>query len=436
VCSACSLPLFRCLIPGCLIRLSTEAESVRYRFAPNLKSRAERKRGNEECMASLNAMAAWATCVFQACFGCMLIISLTIVLVGMAAVATAAVVAMQHQQAQRRGGRGTSLFSALGSNRFGNSWNLLRLWNEASMVYWIVGGRNPFFQPLPPLWSPLGMVLWSRRTGHRFAGSASRWSNHTYFSAPQPTSPSTHVSMRDGVAVAVPVAVPVAARDASDREESAAPFLDDGEHSPQLLQSIHSFVFGDGFEPTNARLQWRTVGQFLVSKRCSVAAQELYPFLETPPTGGLAAPPRVVAPILQHFRGTFRQSSDGGIICDFKELALLESTRGLGSGAAATALEESPCVFTTKPDQHMHMAAGLGAVNLMGVLWLRSQLTHGTLQGPVIPLLQMASGFLLVYAFLYLAIPAVRWMLLQSINARIHHRNEMRKAMATELRAR
>ena len=417
----------------CRIRLSAEAESVRYRFAPGLKNRAERKRGNEECMASLNAIAAWAICVFQACFGCMLIVSLTIILICVAAVVTAAVVAMQHQQAQRRGGRGMgSFFSVFG--RFGNGWNLLRLWNEVGMLYWIMGGRNPFFQPLPPFWSPLGMVLWSQRAGRRF--NAPRWSNYTHFSAPPPTAPATRVSMRDGVAITVPVAVPVAARAASDREESTAPFLEDGEDSPQVLQSIHSFVFGDGFEPTNARTLWRTVGDFLVSKHCSVAAQELYPFLEAPPSGGLAAPPRVVAPILRHFRGTLRQSSDGGITCDFKELALLENTRGLGNRATATALEESPCVFSTKPDQHMHVAAGLGVVNLVGVLWLRSQLEGGSLRGPAIPFLRTASGFLLVYACVYLALPALRWVIIQLMNARIHRRNALRQAMVAELSAR
>jgi hypothetical protein len=419
--------------------VSAEAESVRYRFAPGLKDRAERTRGNEECVASVNAIAAWALCVFQACFGCMLIVSLSIVLLCLAAVATAAIVAMQQQQAQRRGGgRGGvgGLFSALGSSRFGSGWNLLRLWNEISMLYWIFGGRNPFFQPLPSFWSPLGMVLWSSRTGRRFAGSPRRWSNETHFSprAPPPA-PATRVHMRDGVAVAVPVAVPVAARVASDWAEPTEPLLAGEEQPPQLLQSIHSFVFGDEHASSDARSHWKTVGRFLVSKQCSVAAEELFPFLQAPPPAGLAAPPRVVAPILQHFRGTFRQSPGGGIRCDFKELAGPDSARALGDGAAAAMLVELPCAFTAKPVEHMRVAAGLGVANLLGVLWLRSQLKFGGLGGPVAPVLRAASSFLLAYACAYLALPAARWSLLQVANARVNRRNALRKAMATELSA-
>ena len=42
-----------------------------------------------------------------------------------------------------------------------------RVWNELAMIYWFTGGTNPFFQPLPPFWSPFGMLLWSSRSQRR-----------------------------------------------------------------------------------------------------------------------------------------------------------------------------------------------------------------------------------------------------------------------------
>jgi hypothetical protein len=206
---------------------------------------------------------------------------------------------------------------------------------------------------------------------------------------------------------------------------------------------VHAFVFGDGLSSSSRRHYWKMVGRFIVKRQCSLLAEELYPFLWTPPPMGLSASPREAAPILQHFRGTFRE--DGGSLrCEFHELAspealsLFSQDPGPGDDSPASLLEEKPRLFSRRPAGELQMAAGLGIANLVGVLWLESQLKDGGLipQGPVTPFLRALSGFLLAYAVSYLAIPCARWAFIQVHNVGVHRRNTQRRAMASELSSR
>ena len=269
-----------------------EAESVRYRFAPRLRERALAKEDNDERLASARQLGACLLVVFQWLFGAMLLVSLTIVLLCIAAVGTAAVVAHQQQhQGQRRGG-GSSIFQRLVASNSGRMWSTVRLWNEITMMYWIFGGQNPFFRPMPPFWSPIGMLLWSRRWGRRgyFNGAApsARWSSETWNSTPR-SPPPPRVTMRNGVAVAVPVAVPVD-RLPSDEPDVVASLLvpeppPRASDDSTVLESIHSFVFGDAMESPQGK--WKAVGRFIVSHgQCLVPAQALYPWLDAPPQLG------------------------------------------------------------------------------------------------------------------------------------------------------
>jgi len=460
-----------------------EAESVRFKFPFDLRRRAQRAEEQEQWAATLQSAGACTLGLLQSAFGLMLIMSLTIVILCLAAVVTAAFVASHQSSGSGRGGRGSGggggvgrFFNVLSNGRFG-AWGYMRLWNEVTMIYWIFGGQNPFFQPLPPFWSPLGMLLWSRRSGQRF-GARRRWASDTW--RPRPAAPAVavvtpvegavaRVTMVDGVAVRVPDERP----DEDGSGDVATAFLlgpgggsgsggsvggavgEDTAADASPLRVIHSFVFGDeppGHHRERQAAAWRVVGRHIIRKRCSLPARDLFPFLLEPPSLGLAAPPSAAAPILAHFRGASSVDPRGGCLrCAFPELSTHDAaralapgggeegpstTQGLSQGCLVECLEEPPRVFSSRPREHLVAAAALGTANLAGVLWLRGALAGGLLPvdgAPLAALVHRCAGVLVAYAWAFLALPLCRAALLAAANRRAANRNAARRAMAEEL---
>ena len=239
------------------------------------------------------------------------------------------------------------------------------------------------------------------------------------------------------------------------------------QHVAEALSWIHSFLFGEGPPSTSdPREQWRILGRFIVSRvgaqrrqremeperragtdgradgkaplgeasmsftlpthRPLLAAVELYPFLKDPPPEKLAAPARVIAPVLAHFKGVFQRqvlpmdpklevmhhcddggssseensSGEGGggsssssssdgyrVYVDFPELSTVEaqqvfqspssssssssSSSPSPSSSSASFLEEKPWQFSKRPWPEIRVAILLGVTNLLGVLWLQ-----------------------------------------------------------------
>ena len=101
-------------------------------------------------------------------------------------------------------------------------------------------------------------------------------------------------------------------------------------------------------------------------------------------------------------------------------------------------LLEGPWVFSHRAQRDMQLALGLGVVNLLGVLWLRSVLDPSSSaafhapEGPLTPLIRYISGFLRLYALAFLLVPALRWLLFQGLNRGLAHRNALRREYAAK----
>ena len=263
--------------------------------------------------------------------------------------------------------------------------------------------------------------------------------------------------MRDGVAMAV--AVPAGdTRAASEEIEVTATLLADDAEVPRppgggsdLMGTIHSFLFGDHIALASSAAHWRTVGRFIIEKRGTMSVKELYPYLLNPPSLGLSAPPRVVACILAHFRGTSLADGTGALRCSFPELLTPEATMALEEppqgypqgpgqgpasrvGSSSSFLVEEPRAFSQRPPEQLQLALLLGVINLLGCFWLRSALANGVVpRGPLTPAVSWVSRFLLAYAWAYLLLPCGRLALVYVLNAATERRNATRRAMAEEL---
>jgi len=95
--------------------------------------------------------------------------------------------------------------------------------------------------------------------------------------------------------------------------------------------------------------------------------------------------------------------------------------------------------FSVAPSMNRILAGGLGVLNLVGVAYLGNLLGEYAMYGVRLPsymgLVQQGYPFLLMYAILYNAIPAVRALWTNSRNEKISKRNRVRKAWKKVLEA-
>ncbi len=199
-----------------------------------------------------------------------------------------------------------------------------------------------------------------------------------------------------------------------------------------FLEGVFSFLFGDG-DP-NADLEaerYRAIASVIYANGGAVAAEQLTPYLEG---DGEAA----VLPVLVKFNGFPEVSDRGDIVYRFPELQTVAAYRQLQEPPPYLAEQTWP--FSRAGAGNIGLAIGLGIFYLVGALALGGLLGEIAAQeiavGAFLQFVAGAYGLLLGYAILFLTVPAVRYLVLQTlVNPPIVRRNQERAARAAVLRS-
>ena len=234
------------------------------------------------------------------------------------------------------------------------------------------------------------------------------------------------------------------------RQRAADPY-----HEMGFLESVFSFVFGDG-DP-NERLEayrWAEVGKLIRRSGGAVTAEQLAPLLEPPRPLGRGASSLAgasayedesfVLPALTRFNGVPAVTPGGGIVYRFPELAVTAaaaSDGGRGSKMAAPSpLAEKPWQFSAASPFNLALTVALGIGNAAGVVFLTSLVNDPALMADAggsdtVAAIALLLPALQAYAALFFGLPAARWVRLQLRNAEIEARNAARAEAANVLAA-
>ncbi|CAA9589177.1 FIG00556587: hypothetical protein [uncultured Synechococcales cyanobacterium] len=205
------------------------------------------------------------------------------------------------------------------------------------------------------------------------------------------------------------------------------------EKSMNFLESIFSFLFGDG--NPNADLEarrWQTIGSVIRNNGGAIAAEQVAPYLNI--SAQNQADEAYILPVLSRFNGQPEVSPQGEIVYRFPEL---QSTASRWQPRAVAAyLRELPWKFSQATSGQKLMAIGLGSVNLIGALVLGSLLRNSVAiaqAGAFITFIQSIFVLLLAYGIAFLTIPLLRYFWIQWRNRKVADRNQKRQEWAIQL---
>jgi len=205
------------------------------------------------------------------------------------------------------------------------------------------------------------------------------------------------------------------------------------EKSMNFLESIFSFLFGDG--NPNADLEarrWQTIGSVIRNNGGAIAAEQVAPYLDI--SAQNQADEAYILPVLSRFNGQPEVSPQGEIVYRFPEL---QSTASRWQPRAVAAyLRELPWKFSQATSGQKLMAIGLGSVNLIGALVLGSLLRNSAAiaqAGAFITFIQSIFVLLLAYGVAFLTIPLLRYFWIQWRNRKVADRNQKRQEWAIQL---
>lgn len=253
-----------------------------------------------------------------------------------------------------------------------------------------------------------------------------------------------------------------------------------------FLESVFSFLFGDG-DPNNRLLDERTkrIAAYIRANKGTVVAEELAPFLDPPkPVDTLIAlrenenniddyqsyvvDESWVMPAITRLGGVPTVTDDGDIVYSFPDLeasvgidvdanvydvdSTIKNNSNINTNAndndggwfknpllmkkreeaLAQPIQEEEVPFSLASPSQTVMAAGLGAANLAGCLWLARLIrspnwTIITASNPVLALtLGRIFPWMISYAITYAAIPIIRSAKNKRVNDEIKERNSRR----------
>ncbi|XP_065878149.1 uncharacterized protein At5g03900, chloroplastic [Euphorbia lathyris] len=221
----------------------------------------------------------------------------------------------------------------------------------------------------------------------------------------------------------------------------------DGGDKMNFIESVFSFVFGDG-DPNQGieEERWKLIGQYISSNGGVVTAEELAPYLDLQTTEQARNDESYVLPVLLRFDGQPEIDEEGNILYRFPSLQRTASSKRTGRkeyagkrwaewvGGIDKYFRERKWEFSKAGTSERALVIGLGGINLFGVIILGAMLKDIavtpsgliTFVGGIFPLLQ-------VYAGSFFAIPLIRWFLVRKRNAEIEKRNEARDLFARML---
>ncbi|MEP6518844.1 hypothetical protein [Microcoleus vaginatus] len=200
---------------------------------------------------------------------------------------------------------------------------------------------------------------------------------------------------------------------------------------PQMsfLEAVFSFLFGDGNPNNNLEeRKWSNIATAIRNNRGAVAAEQIAPYLENLGQGYAREYEQYMLPTLARFDGRPEVSPEGQIIYHFPQLQTTATERN--SEPVAAYLREMLWRFSNASSGQIMLAAGLGAVNLVGALVLGNLLTNNLIAGGFIGLVSAIYPMILIYGVGFLAIPLIRYFWIQWKNSRIESRNQERQQRA------
>jgi hypothetical protein len=166
----------------------------------------------------------------------------------------------------------------------------------------------------------------------------------------------------------------------------------------------------------------------------AIAAEQVAPYLDDVGQGYDQEYETYMLPVLTRFNGRPEVSPTGQIVYHFPELQVTANQNRPSSVPAY--LKESLWRFSEAGSGQLVLAAGLGAVNLVGALVLGRLLTDQVMVaqlGGLVAFVDVLYPVLLSYGLAFLAVPLIRYFWLKGRNLKVESRNEKRQERAVFL---
>lgn len=200
-----------------------------------------------------------------------------------------------------------------------------------------------------------------------------------------------------------------------------------------FLTSVFSFLFGDGdpnFDLEKRR--WQQIAAVINNNQGAVIAEQIAPYLEPSQTSSSDNEDYMI-PVLARFNGYPQVSLEGEIIYYFPDLQVTAKRRSYQEIQAY--LQEQLWRFSQANSGQILLAISLGAVNFIFALVLSNLLKQdvAAAMGGLVSFVNSIYYLLLGYASSFLAIPLVRYFLVQRKNNKIEARNFKRQQKAEAL---
>ena len=200
---------------------------------------------------------------------------------------------------------------------------------------------------------------------------------------------------------------------------------------PQMsfLEAVFSFIFGDGNPNHNLEeRKWSDIASAIRNNRGAVVAEQIAPYLDNLGQGYAREYEEYMLPALARFDGRPEVSPQGQIVYHFPQLQTTATERN--SEPVAAYLREMLWRFSNANSGQIMLAAGLGAVNLVGALVLGNLLSNSAIASGFIGFVSAIYPTILIYGVGFLAIPLIRYFWIQWKNSRIEARNQERQQRA------
>lgn len=200
---------------------------------------------------------------------------------------------------------------------------------------------------------------------------------------------------------------------------------------PQMsfLEAVFSFIFGDGNPNHNLEeRKWSDIATAIRNNRGAVVAEQIAPYLDNLKQGYAREYEEYMLPALARFDGRPEVSPQGQIVYHFPQLQTTATERN--SEPVAPYLREMLWRFSNASSGQIMLAAGLGAVNLVGALVLGNLLSNSAIASGFIGFVSAIYPTILIYGVGFLAIPLIRYFWIQWKNSRIEARNQERQQRA------
>ncbi len=205
--------------------------------------------------------------------------------------------------------------------------------------------------------------------------------------------------------------------------------LTDQKPEMSFLEAVFSFLFGDGNPNKNLEeRKWSDIATAIRNNRGAVAAEQIAPYLDNLGQGYAREYEEYMLPALARFDGRPEVSPEGQIVYHFPQLQTTATERN--SEPVAAYLREFLWRFSNASSGQIMLAAGLGAVNLVGALVLGNLLAKSAIGGGFIGFVSAIYPMLVIYGVGFLAIPLIRYFWIQWKNSRIEARNQERQQRA------